>query len=109
LVPLPVLREIEIMFENDDAKLDQAFGDFETCSSIRRKLYMQIVFLICIIYVHVGSSDGCQTASEIYRCGLEKQPAVTNSLINNHKGNTTQVGLPQSIYALSLLNKLFLF
>lgn len=34
VVPLEILREIEIMFESDEPKKDVAFFDYDTCSSM---------------------------------------------------------------------------
>jgi len=89
-VPDAVLREIEKTYQEDDAKLNTGFNNFDDCS--RRSIFVRPfnnILKLCKIFIVYD--DECQTASEIYKCGLEKEPNVTNNVFNQNKGNATIV------------------
>jgi len=43
-IPLPILRRIEELYEQDQAKLDTAFNGYDKCSSKGRKIFNSNVF-----------------------------------------------------------------
>ncbi|XP_059474381.1 uncharacterized protein LOC132196029 [Neocloeon triangulifer] len=64
-----VLRLIEDI-NNDEVDLQRSFNAYDTCNSKRY-------------------SDECVTAANIYQCGRENDPMVTNAIFSSKLGNNT--------------------
>jgi hypothetical protein len=43
--------------------------------------------------MHPGGPDECQVAADIYQCGRDVAPTVTNDIFTRSKGNATVVGV----------------
>jgi hypothetical protein len=97
LVPVPILKEIEQLYQEDALRLDTAFNNYLTCSGLGLKKFNK--FLGEIIIRVTVYDDECQTASEIFKCGLEKENAVTMNVYNASVGNLTEVTRATYFYA----------
>jgi len=42
-------------------------------------------------FIFIGNPDECAVAAEIYQCGREAAPAMTNAIFADAKGNNTVV------------------
>jgi hypothetical protein len=47
-----------------------------------------------------GGPDECQVAADIYQCGRDVAPTVTDEIFTRSKGNATMVGLFTGFYEL---------
>ncbi|XP_059482855.1 uncharacterized protein LOC132201014 [Neocloeon triangulifer] len=75
LVTDEILRKMEIAANDDPPTLQTGFNAFDDCSPLR-------------------NNDECITASEIYKCGLQKAPLLTNSMVNEGSTNLSVYGPP---------------
>jgi hypothetical protein len=96
-----ILRTIEDICAEDEAKMQQSFNDFDKCSAIsivdrsiifhhiRKLLFAKTNVFFCLNFTE--KEDECETASEIYQCGRDANLPIMNQIYTAEKGNATVV------------------
>jgi hypothetical protein len=91
---------IEDIAAEDEAKLQNSFGAYDTCNGKGQKWDLLLIKHLsplkkmCIKnanWISVGATDECETAASIYQCGRKEAPQVTNDLYSLQLGNSTVV------------------
>jgi len=84
------LRMIEEISKEDDSKLQDGFQDHDTCSG---KSYFSFKkSTIFVTNCFKGGANECETAAEIYQCGREAAPAITDAIYTQSMGSFVVVG-----------------
>jgi hypothetical protein len=52
---------------------------------------MNLVYFLLYFNLKTGRVDECETAAEIYQCGRNVEPNVTNQIFTLAKGNAIEV------------------
>jgi hypothetical protein len=90
-----LLRMIEEIAAEDDAKLQNGFQAYDSCG--KKSMLDSFTFAIFIwkltqiYYTVVENADECETAAEVYQCGRDNAPAITAAIYTTSSGNSTIV------------------
>jgi hypothetical protein len=82
---------IEEIHDENDEQLQSSFQIYDVCSGIREFLYLYIGVHLLLNFDAPGGPDECQVAADIYQCGRDLAPTITDDIFTRYKGNATTV------------------